>query len=367
MAKVFVRPVAAAYTYTGHLQAIDSVEVRPRVSGYITQVDFSGGEMVHKGQPLFRIDPRSYQDQVDNLHASLAAARATLTLARTNAARGNKLIAKNYISRAQLDTLNSAERNAAAEVAATRAQLANAELNLGFTEVRAPIAGRVSNVQITAGNLVTSSDVLTTVVSVKPLYAYFDVNEATYLQLLAHGHANAYGKGTATHAPVLMGLSDNSSFPYSGHVDFIDNQVSTDSGTIRMRAVFDNHDGDLVPGLFVRLRLAVGSPRPTVLVAPRAIGTNLSDRFVYVVGTDGKATYQKVEVGPLFHGLRVVRAGLKPGDRVVIDGMQRVRPGQRVQAKLVSMGIHLSQHQRALVRRGGPLGGSGAQTTVADR
>lgn len=352
-AEVIVRPVTAAHTYTGRLEAVDAVAVRPRVSGYVTKVAFTEGSMVHKGQLLFRIDPRPYQAEVDRLKADLAAARSSLKLARGNAERGDKLIRKHYISSQQHDALDSTERNAAAKVAATRAQLKTARLNLDFTYVRAPIDGRVSNVRITAGNLVTSADVLTEVVSVDPLYAYFSVDENAYLALLDHGRANAHGSGAATHAPVWMGLADENGFPHRGHVDFVDNRVDADSGTIRLRAVFDNRDGALVPGLFARLRLPSGPARPTVLIDPRAVGTDLNNRFVYVVDKHGKAAYRKVETGPLFHGLRVVNKGLKRGDRIVIDGLQRVRPGQPVQAKLVPMDVHLSKQQRALAEASG--------------
>lgn len=364
VAQVIVRPVATANTYTGRIKAVDAVALRPRVSGYITKVAFNEGSMVHKGQLLFRIDPRPYQAEVDRLTASLAAARSSLKLARANAARGDKLIKKHYISSQKHDALDSAVQSAAAQVAATRAQLQAAKLNLGFTHVRAPIDGRVSNVRITPGNLVTSADVLTEVVSVDPLYAYFDVDENAYLQLLDHGLANAKGSGTATHATVLMGLADEDGFPHRGHVDFVDNRVDADSGTIRVRAVFDNNGGALVPGLFARLRLPSGTPRPTVLVDARAIGADLGNRFVYVVGNAGKASYRKVEIGPLFHGLRIVRNGLKPGERIVINGLQRVRPGTTVNSKAVAMDIHLSKRQRALVDKGGALGGS-VQPTVA--
>lgn len=366
VSKVVVRPLAATQTYTGRLKAVDVVAVRPRVSGYVTKVAFTEGSMVHKGQLLFRIDPRPYQAEVDRLQASLAAARSSLNLARANAARGDKLIGKHYISVKRHQGLDSAERSAAAKVAATRAQLQAAQLNLQFTHVRSPIDGRISNVRITPGNLVTSADVLTEVVSTAPLYAYFDVNENAYLALLGHGRANAHGNGSGMHAPVLMGLSDEKGFPHRGHVDFVDNRVDGDSGTIRLRAVFDNAHGTLVPGLFARLRLPTGKPRPTVLIDPRAIGTDLGHRFVYVVDESGKASYQRVELGPLFHGLRVVRTGLKAGDRIVVNGLQRVRPDQKVTAKDAPMVARLTEQQRALVRHSGPLGG-GAKAAVASR
>ncbi len=366
VSKVVVRPIAATQTHTGRLKAVDSVAVRPRVSGYVTRVAFTEGSMVHEGQLLFRIDPRPYQAEVDRLEASLAAARSSLKLARANATRGDKLIGKHYISVKQHQALDSAERNAAAKVAATRAQLKSAQLNLEFTHVRSPIDGRVSNVRITPGNLVTSADVLTEVVGTAPLYAYFDVDENAYLALLDQGSANASGNGSAMHAPVLMGLSDEKGFPHRGHVDFVDNRVDGDSGTIRLRAVFANADSALVPGLFARLRLPTGKPRPTVLIDPRAIGTDLGHRFVYVVDEDGKASYQRVDLGPLFHGLRVVRSGLEPGDRIVVNGLQRVRPGQKVTAREAPMVARLTRQQRESLRRSGPLGGS-AKAAVASR
>lgn len=367
VAEVIVRPVAAARTYTGRLQAVDRVAVRPRVSGYVTEVDFTEGAMVAKDQLLFRIDPRPYRAEVDRLKASLAAARSELSLARANDERADKLVARHYISEQHRDALDSAYHSATAKVAATRAQLQAATLDLRFTEVRAPIAGRVSNVRITPGNLVTSSDVLTELVSTRPLYAYFDVDEHAYLQLLSQGHADASGGGSVTHAAVMMGLADEEGFPHRGHVDFVDNRVDGGSGTIRLRAVFDNPDGTLVPGLFARLNLATGTPQPTVLVDPRAIGTDLGNRFVYVVDAAGKVAYRQVELGALFHGLRVVSKGLEAGDRVVVDGLQRVRPGISVQAGKVAMDVHLDADQRALVNGGTPLPPGAGDGSVARR
>ena len=283
VAKVIVRPLARAQTYTGRLQAVDVVQVRPRVGGYVTKVAFDEGAMVHKDQLLFRIDPRPYQAEVNRLAAELASARSELKLAKANDARGEQLVAKNYIAKQDRDRLGAAVRSAEAQVAATSAALQAARLNLDFTEVRAPIDGRISNVRITPGNLVTSADVLTEVVSVDPLYAYFDVDEHSYLQLLGSGAANARGDATANRTSVLMGLADEDGFPHRGRIDFIDNRLDAGAGTIRLRAVFDNEDGTLVPGLFARLRLKSGPARPTVLIDDRAIGTDLGNRFVYVV------------------------------------------------------------------------------------
>lgn len=349
VAEVMVRPVAEARTYTGRLQAVDRVAVRPRVGGYVTEVDFTEGAMVEKGQLLFRIDPRPYRAEVDRLKASLAAAQSELRLARANDERAGKLVAKHYISEQHRDALDSAHHSAAAKAAATRAQLQAAQLDLRFTEVRAPVAGRVSNVRITPGNLVSSEDVLTELVGIRPLYAYFDVDEHAYLQLLGQGHADVRGGGNVTGASVTMGLADEDGFPHHGRIDFVDNRIDDDSGTIRLRAVFDNHDGELVPGLFARLNLATTAPQATVLVDPRAIGTDLGNRFVYVLDDAGKVAYRQVEPGTLFHGLRVVRKGLEAGDRIIVDGLQRVRPGVAVHADQVAMDAGLDADQRALV------------------
>lgn len=341
VAEVVVRPVAASAIYTGRLQAVDSVQVRARVSGYVDAVHFREGAMVHKGELLFSIDPRPYQAEVDRLMASLADARASLALARDNAARGRQLIAKHFIAAQQFDALKSAATSAASQVAATRAQLRAARLNLSFTQVRAPIDGRISNVRITPGNLVTSSDVLTDLVSVDPLYAYFDVDEQSYLALLGHGRANARGSDATARAPVAMALSNEHDFVHRGHIDFVDNQVDAGAGTIRLRAVFDNADGALVPGLFARLRLQTGVPHPTVLIDDRAVGTDLGNRFVYVVDSGGHAQYRRIVPGVMYHGLRVVQSGLKAGDRVIVDGLQRVQSGAAVQVTQVAMARHV--------------------------
>ncbi|NII12332.1 efflux RND transporter periplasmic adaptor subunit [Oleiagrimonas sp. C23AA] len=341
VAKVLVRPVAASAVYTGRLQAVNSVQVRARVSGYVESVHFTEGAMVHKGELLFSIDARPYQAEVDRLMASLADNRAALALARDNAARGKQLIAKHFISAQQFDALKSAATSAESQMAATRAQLRAARLNLSFTQVRAPIDGRISNVRITPGNLVTSSDVLTDLVSVDPLYAYFDVDEHSYLSLLGHGRASARGAQATGHAPVAMGLANESGFPHEGHIDFVDNQVDAGAGTIRLRAVFDNANSRLVPGLFARLRLETGAPHPTVLIDDRAVGTDLGNRFVYVVDASGHAQYRRIVPGPMYHGLRVVEHGLKAGERIVVDGLQRVQPGAQVTATQAPMTRHV--------------------------
>jgi RND family efflux transporter MFP subunit len=331
VAQTLVRTVADSSEFTGHLQAVDTVQVHPRVSGYIDSVQFKEGALVHKGQLLFQIDPRPYQAELDRLQANLNQARAEQKLAQANAARGQRLVAQHAISREEADRLNTAAASAGAQVAATAAALQSARLNRQFTEVRAPIDGRVSNAQVTAGNLVTPNDVLTSVVSVNPVYAYFDVDEHSYLTLdrLRREHRGA--------PQVAMALADESGFPHAGKIDFVDNQLRTGSGTIRLRAVFDNADGRYTPGLYVRLQLRTDSARPRALIDDRAVGTDLGNKFVYVLDKDQKVEYRRVTTGPLLDGLRVIEDGLDANDVVVVNGLQHVRPGVQVNPTRVAM------------------------------
>lgn len=362
-AQVLVRPLRSSADFTGRLQAVDTVQVRPRVGGYVESVHFKEGALVKKDQLLFQIDPRPYKAEVDRLAASLAQAKAELALAEANAARGRRLLDQRAISREEADRLETAAESARAQVASTAASLQAARLNLDFTQVRAPIDGRVSNAQVTPGNLVSSADVLTSVVSVDPVYVYFDVDEQNYLKLLAGGAAPA--KGGSLDAAVAMGLADENGYPHRGRLDFVDNQLRAGSGTIRLRAVFDNQDSRYTPGMFARLQLESGAARPTVLIDDRAVGTDLGNQFVYAVGKDGTVEYRKVTTGPLFHGLRTVTAGLAAGDVIVVNGLQRVRPGVQVAAQKVAMDARLDDRDRALVRGGGK--DDAADTRVAAR
>lgn len=347
VAQTLVRPVSDASEFTGHLQAVDVVQVHPRVSGTIDSVRFTEGALVHKGQLLYQIDPRPYQAEVDRLQANLNQARAEQKLAQANAARGAQLVGQHAISREEADRLNTAAASAAAQIGATTAALQSARLNREFTEVRAPIDGRVSNAPVTAGNLVTPTDVLTSVVSVNPVYAYFDVDEHSYLNLdrLRREHHAA--------PKVTMALADESGFPHRGSIDFVDNQLSTGSGTIRLRAVFDNADGRYTPGLYVRLQLRTDSATPRALIDDRAVGTDLGNKFVYVVDKEQKVAYRKVTTGPLLDGLRVIEDGLDAGDVVVVNGLQHVRPGMQVNPTRVAMETRSLDPDTQLARGGG--------------
>ncbi|BCQ26875.1 efflux RND transporter periplasmic adaptor subunit [Caballeronia sp. NK8] len=339
-----IRDVDETDHFTGHLQATDTVQLRPRVNGYINSVHFQEGTLVKKNQLLFQIDPGPYQAEVNRISANLVQARAELALAQANASRAERLLEQHAVSHEEAERLVTAAQSAKAQVAATVAALTAAQLNLGYTQVRAPIDGRVGNALITKGNLVTSSDVLASVVSVNPIFAYFDVDEQAYLRLLrAHGQE----VGKAAGVQVAMALLDETGYQHPGRVDFVDNQLRTSSGTIRLRAVFDNADGAYTPGLYVRLRLDGGKRQSTMLVDDRAIGTDLSNKFVFVVDADHKVNYRRVEIGPLFAGLRVIKDGLRRDDLIVVNGIQRVRPGIKVTSVPVTMTVNLAKADQA--------------------
>ncbi|WP_233840216.1 efflux RND transporter periplasmic adaptor subunit [Dyella sp. 2HG41-7] len=348
VASVMVRPVSDAAEFTGQLQAVDDVDVRPRVGGYIDAIQFKEGAQVHKGDVLFRIDPRPFQAEVDRLTANAAQAKAQLGLAQANAARATRLLAQHAISQEDADGMSTAEQSAKATLEASTAALATAKLNLDWTQVRAPIDGRVSNAHIMPGNLVSSSDVLTSVVSTNPIYVYFDVDEHTWLKLDRLQREADKNSHTAR-IEATMALADEQGYPHTGRIDFVDNQVRTGSGTMRLRAVFDDENGLLTPGLYAHVRLQSGQPRPRVLIDDRAVGTDLGNQFVYVVDGQHKVEYRKVETGPLFHGLRVIDDGLNAGDVIVINGLQHVRPGAQVNPQQVTMDNRLDAQDKALV------------------
>ncbi|MEO6799529.1 MAG: efflux RND transporter periplasmic adaptor subunit [Rhodanobacter sp.] len=350
VAQALSREVSDSADFTGHVQAVNTVQVQPRVGGFVESVHFQEGALVHKGEVLFQLDPRPWQAEVDRLVANQAQAKAELDLAWTNQRRATMLLAQHAIAKQEADRQDTAAQSAQAQFAAATAALAAARLKLDFTTVRSPIDGRVSNDRVTPGNLVTSSDVLTSVVSVNPVYVYFDVDEQTWLKL-DHLRADARQAGRGARIEASMGLADESGHPHQGRLDFVDNQLHTGSGTIRLRAVFDNTDGLYTPGLYARVQLQSGQPRPRVLVDDRAIGTDLGNQFVYVVDEQHKVQYRKVDTGPLFNGLRVIDSGLAASDVVVVNGLQRVRPGVEVNPQKVAMTSQLDASDKALVER----------------
>ena len=335
VAPVVERDVTEWDEFTGRLQAVDSVEVRPRVSGYVAAVRFREGAMVRKGDPLFQIDARPFQAEVDRLHAELTRTRATVQRANSELSRAERLRQENAIANEERDRRASFAQESAAQVAAVEAALRAAELNLEFTQVTSPINGRVSRAIVTEGNLVSSgpgeATLLTTVVSLDPVYAYFDADEQVFLKYTSGGKARNRG---AIDRHITMALANEDGYPRDGTLDFLDNQLDAATGTIRGRAVFHNTDGQLTPGLFVRLRLAGSGRYRGLVIQDRAVGTDLSKKFVYVVTPQGQIEYRPVTLGPIVDGLRVVRSGLKAGEAVVVNGLQRVRPGAQVAAVL---------------------------------
>lgn len=308
--------------FTGRLEPVDTVEIRPRVSGYIDGAQFAEGARVSKGQVLFQIDPRPYQAEANRAQAEVARAKAQLDLAVVNRERGRRLIEQNALAQSEFDRLSAEEKAAQANLAASQAAYQTARLNLEWTRVTSPIDGRISKTIITRGNLVTQASLLTTVVSDTPIYAEFNADEQTFLK-----YASAErGKGS----PVYMGLITEDGYPHVGKLSFIDNALDAKSGTINGRAIFANADGRFTPGLFARIRLVSAESQTVALAPDRAIATDLGKRFVVVVNGANKAEYRSVEVGPLAGNLRIIRSGLKPGDRVVVGGLQKVKPGDTV-------------------------------------
>jgi len=351
VAQALSRKVSDSAEFTGRVEPVNTARVQPRVGGFIDSVHFQEGALVHKGDVLFQLDARPYQAEVDRLTANQAQARAELSLAETNRKRAQTLLAQHAISQQEADRQATAEQSARAQLNATTAALAAARLNLDFTRVRSPIDGRVSNAQVTPGNLVTSDDVLTSVVSVNPVHVYFDVDEHTWLKL-DHLRADAKLAGRSARIEAAMGLADETGYPHEGRLDFVDNQLHTGSGTMRLRAVFDNTNGLFTPGLYARVQLQSGEAKPRVLVDDRAIGTDLGNQFVYVVDKEHKVQYRKVDTGALVHGLRVIDSGIAPSDLIVVNGLQHVRPGVEVNPQKVAMGYRLDPADRALVEQG---------------
>ena len=329
-AVVLEKPVLETQEFSGRLEAIEVVEIRPRVSGYITAVNFKPGAEVKKGDLLFVIDPRPYQAEADRAGAAAAAARARADLARLELQRAERLLADKAIAQREFDERAASQKELDASARAAQAQYEAAKLTLAYTRVLSPIDGRVSKAEITLGNLVDASAVLTSVVSLDRIYASFDGDEDTYLRVSRRAHA-----GQAV--DVKVGLANEDGFPHSGKLEFVDNRLDSQSGSVRMRATLANADRQLAPGLFARVQIAGGEPRPQILINDRAVNTDQDRKFVFVVGKDNKAEYRAVKLGPTIDGLRIVREGLKPGEKIVVNGLQRVRPGAPIAPQVVPM------------------------------
>ena len=335
-AAVLEKPVAETQEFSGRLEAIERVEIRPRVSGYITAVNFKPGAEVKKGDVLFVIDPRPYQAEAERAVAAAKSARAKADLARTELARAERLLGDKAIAQREYDASLSSQKELDAAARAAEAQAEAARLNLSYTRVISPINGRVSKAEITLGNLVDASAVLTSVVSLDRIYASFDGDEETYLRVAKQAH-------DGQSVPVKVGLVNEEGYPHEGKLEFVDNQLDTQTGSVRMRAVFENRDRTLVPGLFARVELGGGTAKShAILISDRAVGTDQNRKFVFVVGKDNKAEYRAVKLGPTVDGLRVVKEGLKPNEKIVVNGLQRVRPGAAVSPQIVPMDASLA-------------------------
>jgi RND family efflux transporter MFP subunit len=324
------RAVADNEEFSGRLEASEYVELRPRVAGTIEKVHFVDGALVRKGDLLFSIDPRSFEAEVARAQAQLVSIRARHELAQTDLARAQTLLDSRAISKQEVDHLSSDHRTSQAEIQGAEAALRVARLNLEYTQVRSPIAGRVSRANVTAGNLVNEQTVLTTIAGVTRVYAYFDGSERTYLRLKAAKSAGAV-------PTVRMALLDEQGFPHEGHLDFVDNRLNPQTGAIRMRVSFDNESGRFTPGLSARLRMESTTTEDAVLVPDRAIGTDQTKKFVFVVGSDGKPQFREVRLGALYDGMRVVQGDVKRGEHVVVDGLQRIQPGMTVAPQLLKV------------------------------
>jgi multidrug efflux system membrane fusion protein len=333
VAAVIARSVQQEREFSGQIEAMERAQLRPRVSGYIDSVRFQPGSLVKKGEVLFVIDPRPYQADAARLEAAAASSRVKADLAASELQRAKRLLADNAIAQREHDERAATARQLDAAARADAAALQTARLNLEWTSVRAPFSGRVGKAEVTTGNLVDGNSVLTSLVSANPMYVSFNGDESSYLQLgkLARSNPGAL--------KIRVGLANEAGFPHEGRLEFVDNQIDPQSGSVRLRAVVDNSDGLLTPGLFARVQLATGSRdgAASTLVLERAIGTDQNRKFVYVVGAKNMAEYRPVQLGTPMGELRVVNAGLKVGEQVVVDGLQRVRPGAPLAPAVVPM------------------------------
>ncbi|HEX2012139.1 MAG TPA: efflux RND transporter periplasmic adaptor subunit [Roseateles sp.] len=319
--------------FSGRLEAVERVELRPRVPGTVQAVHFREGALVKQGDLLITIDPAPYAAEAERAEAQVAAAQARALNAKTELARAQRLLAEQAIAQREFDERSNGQREAEANLRAAQAGLQAAKLNLSYTQVRAPVSGRAGKLEITVGNQVAAgpgAPLLTTLVSVSPIYASFDADEQVIAKALAE-------RSKLERIPVQMGTMAMEGTPLEGRLQLIDNQINAKSGTVRVRAQFDNKDGSLMPGQFARVRMGAPSKTQALLVNERAVGADQSKRFVMVVGEGNKAEYREVQLGAPVGGLRIVTAGLKVNERIVVNGLQRVRPGALLEPKLVAM------------------------------
>jgi len=330
VAAVLEKSVTEWDDFSGRVEAIEYVEIRPRVTGTIDAIHFKEGQLVKRGDLLFSIDPRPFQAELARAEADKAKAQATVEFSKTELERTRRLTDEHAVAQRELDQRNNALLEAAAQLKAAEAAVLTARLNLQYSSITAPVNGRVSRAEITVGNLVgagVSAPALTTLVSVSPVYVTFEIDEQTYQQYAARGAA---GNSNIANIPVSIGLANEEGYPHKGHIQAFDNRMDTASGTIRTRAVFDNASGLLTPGMYARVRTGGGGEKTAILIDDKAIGTDQDKKYVMVVGNDNKAVYREIKIGPMVDGLRIVRSGLQKDERIIVNGLQRVRPNDTV-------------------------------------
>jgi membrane fusion protein, multidrug efflux system len=342
VAQVLEKRVKDWDEFTGRLQAVETVEIRPRVSGYIDKVAFTEGTQVKRGDLLFVIDPRPYKAEYDRAAADVKRFKTALDLGRIELTRVQRLKDSGAVSEEELDERKSTVAQAEANVAGAEAALEAAALNLNFTRVTSPIDGRASRAEVTRGNLVTGGSnggtLLSSVVSLDPIYLYFDADEQSYLRYAKMALNGERPSSRDSANPVQVGLANEDGFPHHGTMDFVDNQLNPQTGTIRARAVLPNKDGQFTPGLFARVQLLGSGEYAAILIEDRAVNTDQNQKYVLVLGANNQIEYRKVKLGRVIDGLRVVHEGLKPGDVIVVNGAQRVHPGVTVTPQKVVMG-----------------------------
>ena len=347
VAQVLNKDVSRWDEFTGRVTAIETVELRPRVSGYVQQVAYQEGQEVKKGDLLFVVDPRPYKARLAQAEADLERARAEARLAQMQDKRAQTLVEAKAISREEFETRRAASTQGDAAVRAAEAAVENARLDLQFTSVRSPINGRAGRAMVTEGNLANAdTTLLTTIVSQDPVFVYFESDEQSFLR---YQELARKGERAETKNPVRVGLASEQGYPHEGTVDFVDNQVDPSTGTIRARAVLKNPDRIFTPGLYARVQLQGSGQFKAMLIDDKAVLTDQDRKYVYVLGEKNAATRKDVKLGPVIDGLRVVTSGLAPSDKVIVHGVQKVFfPGMPVQPKVIAMGAPAPQPQVAM-------------------